>query len=52
MDFSIAWSLQPHYDTGIYSASNGDEDQESAWGGKARPAREANNLIDICEQIM
>jgi hypothetical protein len=38
-------------DTGVDSASNRDEYQESSWGGgaKLRPARKADNLTAICK---
>jgi hypothetical protein len=37
---------------GVDSASNRNEYQEDSWGGKARPARKADNLIAICEPIV
>jgi hypothetical protein len=37
---------------GVDSAFNRNEDQESSWGGKGRPARKADNLTAICEPIV
>jgi hypothetical protein len=37
-----------HYDPGVDPASNRNKYQESSWGGKGRPAREAD-LTAICE---
>jgi hypothetical protein len=40
-----------HYGSGVDSASNRSEYQESSWRGKVRPAREADNLNAICRPI-
>jgi hypothetical protein len=50
----IRWnfsSFQPHYGPGVDSASNRNEYQEPSWGGKGQPARKADNLTAICEQL-
>jgi hypothetical protein len=48
----LDFSFQPHYDTGVHSASNRNEYQESSWGAKGgRQAGEADNLTAIYEQI-
>jgi hypothetical protein len=36
---------------GVDSASNRNEYQEPSWGGKARPARRADNLTAIYQPI-
>jgi hypothetical protein len=54
-DFSIYLSFQPHYGPGINSVSNRNEYQEyslNILGGKGRPARKADNLAAIYEQIV
>jgi hypothetical protein len=47
----LSSSFQPHYDLEVDSASNRNEYQESPWGVKVRPARNADNLTAICEPI-
>jgi hypothetical protein len=37
---------------GVDPAANGNEYQESSWGGKGRPARKADNLTAICESTV
>jgi hypothetical protein len=44
-------SFQPHYDSGVDSASNRNEYQKSSWG-KGRLARKADYLTAICEPIV
>jgi hypothetical protein len=43
-------SFQLHYGPGVNSASTWHEYQESSWGGKGRPAR--NAITAICEVIV
>jgi hypothetical protein len=50
--FSIDLILPAHYGPRVDLASNGDEYQESSWGGKGRPSREADNFTAICEPIV
>jgi hypothetical protein len=48
--FQLTQSFQPHYGSGVDSASNINEYQESSWGVKGgQPARKADNLTAICE---
>jgi hypothetical protein len=37
---------------GVDLASDRNEYQESSWGGKGKPVREADNLTAICEPIV
>jgi hypothetical protein len=41
--------FQPHYGPQVDSASKINEYQESSWGGKERPVREADKFTAICE---
>jgi hypothetical protein len=55
LDFSSDLSFQPHYSSGVDSASNRNEYQESYWGVGGvkgwRQARKADNLTAISEPI-
>jgi hypothetical protein len=49
--FQFIQSFQPHYGSGVDSASNRNEYQESFWD-KGRPARKAENFTVVCEPIV
>jgi hypothetical protein len=48
LDFSVGPKFRPQYGSGVDSASNRNEYQESSWG---RRARKVDNLTAICEPI-